>query len=72
MLQAVSMLAHFVEFSPQELAELEPEPSSVSDPFYPGGWSAEDGDWLLESFGELRDFFGAAADRGSAVLTCIV
>jgi hypothetical protein len=39
---------------------------------YPGGWSAEDGDWLLESFGELRDFFGAAAGRGSAVLTCIV
>jgi hypothetical protein len=49
----------------------EPERMSALG-IYPGGWSAEDGDWLLESFGELRDFFGAAAGRGSAVLTCIV
>jgi hypothetical protein len=48
----------------------EPERMSALG-IYPGGWSAEDGDWLLESFGELRDFFGAAAG-GSAVLTCIV
>lgn len=39
---------------------------------YPGGWEPDDRAWLLDSYRELRDFFGEAAGRGSAVLTCLV
>ena len=39
---------------------------------YPGGWEVADGAWLIESFRELRDFFGEAAGRGSAILTCLI
>ncbi len=39
---------------------------------YPGGWESSDGEWLLEAFRELRDFFQDAAGRGHAVVTCLV
>jgi hypothetical protein len=49
------------------------EPAQMTElGIYPGSWRPEDRDWLLESFGELREFFAAAAARGSAVITCLV
>src|SRR6516225_10200228 len=34
---------------------------------YPGGWETDDGDWLIEAFHTLRDFYAAAKGRKSAL-----
>jgi Domain of unknown function (DUF1877) len=66
--QAMSMLA----YADTELSSRYEPAQMTALGIYPGSWRQEDRDWLLESFGELRDFFEAAAARGSAVITCLV
>jgi hypothetical protein len=60
-------------------ADLEAEMKARFDParlshmgIYPGGWDSKSADWLLGEFRMLRDFYGAAAGKGSAVVACIV
>jgi hypothetical protein len=51
-------------FDPAELSRLG---------IYPGGgWDKKAAQWLLEEFRRLRDFYVAAAARGSALVACIV
>jgi Domain of unknown function (DUF1877) len=38
---------------------------------YPGGWETDDGDWLIEAFRTLRDFYAAARKAEQAVVTLI-
>jgi len=38
---------------------------------YPGGWETDDGDWLIEAFHTLRDFYAAASKAEQAVVTLI-
>jgi hypothetical protein len=39
---------------------------------YPGVWGADDREWLADAVTRLAAFYATAAERGSAVLTCIV
>jgi hypothetical protein len=38
---------------------------------YPG-WSASDAGLVMDGFTRLRDFYGDAANRGNAIVTCLV
>jgi hypothetical protein len=38
---------------------------------YPGGWETDDGDWLIEAFHTLRDFYAAASKAEQAAVTLI-
>ncbi len=39
---------------------------------YPGGWTPQELDWLMEEFAHLRDFFASAHAAGAAIVTCLV
>jgi hypothetical protein len=39
---------------------------------YPGGWTSSSWGWLLDEYRNLKDFFTAASNRHSAVVTCLV
>ena len=38
---------------------------------YPG-WRPSDASEVMEAFRRLRDFYGDAADKGRAIITCLV
>ena len=74
-------------FSPAQVAEiaaalqapgLEPDlrgrfdgPAMTRLGIYPGGWEADEGDWLIEAFHTLRDFYAAASKAERAIVTLI-
>jgi uncharacterized protein DUF1877 len=60
-------------------ANLEAEIKARFDParmssagIYPGGWEVTGGEWLMDEFRRLRDFYANASEHGFAVLTCIL
>ncbi len=59
-------------------AELEAEMAARFDAsrmselgIYPG-WKGSDADWVIDGFRRLRDFYADAANKGHAVVTCLV
>jgi hypothetical protein len=38
---------------------------------YPG-WKTTDADWLMDGLRRLRDFYADAANKGNAIVTCLV
>jgi hypothetical protein len=60
-------------------ATLEAEMTQRYDPaqmtrleIYPFGWSGPDLQWLMDEFRKLRSFYGDAAGKGLAIMTCLV
>ena len=59
------------QFESQAAARFDPEKMTELE-IYPGWESSEDAEWVMDAFRRVRDFYSDAANKGRAIVTCLV